>query len=188
MKKQLIRSNEDASALIGSITASAAKALEQLRSAQTTGDALQDFWSLKFSPVGCDPLDTKRPLNLIEQLNQTFTYLASVRACLLLLRLHPELAPFRLNLGTAAGWDIESSNPGELAAEVFAAVNTTNNRKLAKDRARVAEAPARLKFVFFMCPGYEESRQPRLEVEGVQVWSLTSTLKLIWLISSLLPR
>jgi hypothetical protein len=109
---------------------------------------------------------------LIEQLNQTFTYLASAQASLLPLRLHPELAPFKLNLGTTSGWDIESTPRGELAAEVFAAVNTSNNRKLAKERARISAASERLKHVFFMCPGYEESRQPRLEIEGVRVWAL----------------
>lgn len=176
MKQPLIRSNEDASALILSLKSSAARALDQLCSRQRTNNALHDLWSLKFGPSGCDPLDMDRPMNLIEQLNQTFTYLASVRASQLLLRLHPELAPFKLNLGTTAGWDIESSIQGELAAEVFAAVNTSNNRKLAKDRARISAAGTRLKYVFFMCPGYEESPQPHLEVEGVRVWALAGTL------------
>lgn len=83
---------------------------------------------MKFSPVGCDPLDADTPLNLIEQINQTFTYLASAKAVKLLLQLHPELAPFTVNLGTSPGSDIESRTGAALAAEVFAAVNTSNNR------------------------------------------------------------
>ncbi len=172
MKQRLVSSDADATHLVAAITASAARVLGQLRLREKSDSALRDLWALKFEPIGCDPLDSERPLNLIEQLNQTFTYLASARASRLLLRLHPELAPFKLNLGTAAGWDVESSAQGELVAEVFAAVNTSNNRKLEKDLACVAAASARLKYVFFMCPGYEESRQPRLEREGVQVWAL----------------
>jgi len=131
---------------------------------------------MKFSPIGCDPLNADAPLNLIEQLNQTFTYLASAKALRLLLRFHPELAPFTVNLGTSAGSDIESGLNEGLAAEVFAAVNTSNNRKLAKDLAKVSKTSARLKYVFFMCPGYEEGRQHKLEQQGVRVWSVGEAL------------
>lgn len=121
-------------------------------------------------------LNSDAPLNLIEQLNQTFTYLATAKALRLLLQLDPTLAPFTVNLGTTAGSDIESARHGGLAAEVFAAVNTSNNRKLAKDLAKVARTNAHIKYVFFMCPGYEEGRQPKLEREGVQVWSVGQSL------------
>jgi hypothetical protein len=89
------------------------------------------------------------------------------------LRLHPELAPFTLNLGTAPGSDIESLKGEGLAAEVFAAVNTSNNRKLARDLNKVACSNAELKYVFFMCPGYGAGRQVQLEGKsGVHVWSV----------------
>lgn len=45
-----------------------------------TKDALALLYQMKFCQVGCDPLDHLRPLNLIEQLNQIFTYVASFRA------------------------------------------------------------------------------------------------------------
>ena len=131
---------------------------------------------MKFSPVGCDPLNSESPLNLIEQINQTFTYLASAKAVMRLLELHPALAPFTVNLGTSPGSDIESAC-GSLAAEVFAAVNTSNNRKLARDRAKVSQTNAQFKYVFFMCPGYEPGRQPQSEREaGVEVWSVGGDL------------
>ena len=111
-------------------------------------------------------------MNLIEQVNQTFTYLASVKAVKKLMELHPTLSPFTVNLGTAPGSDIASAN-GELAAEVFAAVSTASNRKLMKDRQKVSQTSATFKYVFFMCPGMGPGRQLKLESEaGVEVWSV----------------
>jgi len=50
---------------------------------------------------------------------------------------------------------------------------TSNNKKLTRDIGRVAAVTgAGLKYVFFMCPGYREGRQPKLEQPGVFVWSV----------------
>lgn len=172
-----VATEADAEKILGPVAESAKKSLEQLWRLSSTSNALKVLWRLKATPSGCDPLDTETPLNLIEQLNQTFTYIASARAVKVLLKLHPEAAPFTLNLGTAAGSDIESERGGGIAAEVFAAVNTSNNRKLAKDLKKVEASPARHKYVFFMCPGYPEGRQPKLEtINGVQVWSVGDDL------------
>ena len=84
------------------------------------------FAKMKFGGIGFDPLDPKRALNIIEQINQSFTYLASFYALEVLFTEYSELAPFRLNLGTAPGSDIESEC-GELAAEVFASVTPTKS-------------------------------------------------------------
>ena len=128
---------------------------------------------MKIASVGCDPLDANSPLNLIEQLNQTFTYIASVRAAKILFAHHPEAAPFTLNLGNVAGFDIESKRNGGVAAEVFAAVNPSNNQKLAKDLKKMGTSSAQHRYVFFMCPGYLEGHQKKLEkVPGVKVWSV----------------
>lgn len=176
MKIRTIHTKEDVHLLVDAVTRSAERALEQFSKVSAGAQGLEALWSMKFSPIGCDPLDADSPLNLIEQLNQTFTYLASAKALELLLKLHPERAPFTVNLGTSAGSDIESRSGGGLAAEVFAAVNTSNNRKLAKDLAKVGQTDAQLKFVFFMCPGYEQGRQSKLERGGVEVWSVGGTL------------
>lgn len=40
----------------------------------------------------------------------------------------------------------------------------------------MSKTSAKLKYVFFMCPGYEEGRQHKLEEEGVQVWSVGEAL------------
>jgi hypothetical protein len=171
MKVRSIRSNEDVDALVEAVTLSAERALSELAKSFAANHGLQALWAMKFQPVGRDPLNSELPLNLIEQVNQTFTYLASAKAVKLLLGLHPELAPFTLNLGTSPGSDIESSC-GRLAAEVFAAVNTSNNQKLVRDRARVSQVNAEIKYVFFMCPGIQPGRQPQLERKRLAVPSV----------------
>ena len=129
------------------------------------------FSKMKFGGIGFDPLDSKRELNIVEQINQSFTYLASFYALEILFTEYSELAPFRLNLGTAPGSDIESEC-GELAAEVFAAVAPTSNQKLKKDINKVLQSDAKLKFVFFMCPNFKLGRQFQLEKDNVIVWAL----------------
>jgi hypothetical protein len=125
---------------------------------------------MKFEKIGFDPLNPARRLNLIEQLNQIFTYAASFRAASYLYQELRELTSLTLNLGTDAGWDIESSENGGLVAEVFAAVDPRNNRKLEKDIKKVASAKVAFRFVFFMCPGFPAGPQ---EIEaGVKVVSL----------------
>ena len=176
MKIRTIRDEKDIDQLVDLVTGSADRALLQVTKAGAGTQGLQALWSMKFSPIGCDPLNADTPLNLIEQLNQTFTYLATAKALRLLLAFHPTLAPFTVNLGTSAGSDIESDVNEGLAAEVFAAVNTSNNRKLAKDLSKVSKIDAGFKYVFFMCPGYEQGRQIKLEQEGIQVWSVGEAL------------
>jgi hypothetical protein len=174
MKTRTINTAGELDALVQSVTGSATKSLAQI--AKLGSDGLRAIWSMKFEPIGCDPLDCESPLNLIEQLNQSFTYIASARATKILIARHPELAPFTLNLGTAGGSDIESKAGVGVAAEVFAAVNTSNNRKLASDIAKVSATAAGFKYVFFMCPGYEEGYQPKWSHSGVEVWSVGATL------------
>jgi hypothetical protein len=177
LKTYTVETMKDIDRLIEAVMRSADKTLKELSQPDFGAEGLRALWSIKFQPVGCDPLDSEAPLNFIEQLNQTFTYLASARAARTLISLHPDLAPFILNLGTSPGPDIESAKDGGLAAEVFAAVNTSNNRKLSKDVSKAGRTTARFKYVFFMCPGYEEGRQPHLERnEEVQVWSVGGTL------------
>ncbi len=177
MKTRQIHSEKDADDIVEAVTRSATRALEQIVQLPTSAEALRTLWSMKTEAVGYDPLNSDVPLNLIEQLNQTFTYLASARAVKVLLSRHPELVPFTLNLGTASGSDIESLAKGGLAAEVFAAVNTQNNQKLSKDIQKVGATAAQHKYVFFMCPGCEAGRQLRLETRlDVEVWSVGSQL------------
>jgi hypothetical protein len=137
-------------------------------------DSVEILRRMKFTEIAWHPIDD-RPLNLIEQLNQTWTYLVTLKALPFLFERHPSAGGFRLNLGTAGGTDIESLVPNVVAAEVFAAVHPSNNRKLAKDLKKLAlECPdAEARYVFFGAPGFRHERQHKLEtVDGIEVWGI----------------
>lgn len=168
---------QDIDEIVRSVTASAQRTLVQLQKIDRSKGDLAALWAMKTGAAGCQPLDFNKPLNLIEQLNQTFTYIATARAAKILLLRHSRSVPLTLNLGPVRGSDIESDYDGGLAAEVFAAVNPENNDKLKSDIRKVSNMQARFKYVFFMCPGYKESRLENLEAEsGVQVWSVGAEL------------
>jgi hypothetical protein len=141
---------------------------------EKAGESIDLLWSMKFEEVGHHPLENRR-LNLIEQVNQTFTYLATFKALRILLKKHTDAQGFCLNLGTTSGFDIESLTPGLVAAEVFAAVDPKNNKKLDKDMIKVSQSGAKYKYVFFHAPKVNEGRQPHLEkINGVEIWALGS--------------
>ena len=169
-----ISSPEDIEARKSELKQSAARTQERLLELATSKDAISLLANLKFSQVGADPLDSNRRLNLIEQLNQTFTCLASLKATKYLLEKHPSAKPFTLNLGTRRGTDIISEG-GNIAAEVFSAVKPGNNKKLRNDCDKVSRdnKTAKHKYVFFMCPNYKglqpnEDKFPNVKI--VAVW------------------
>jgi hypothetical protein len=116
----------------------------------------------------------RRHLNVVEQLNQTFTILVTLRAVERLIEFHPDAGGFRLALGPSSGRDIESVAPDMVAAEVFSATHTNSNQKLKKDLARLLADPARHRYVFFAAPGYEAGRQEELEktAPGILVYAV----------------
>jgi hypothetical protein len=132
---------------------------------------------VKFEPIGTHPLE-RRPLNIIEQVNQTFTYWVALKATELLLDWHPDANGFRLAPGAHAPrgtLDIESLEPGLVGAETFAGP-PANNRKLAGDLAKLEVREEAHRYVFFTAPKFNETRRnPELERGGVQVWSLALT-------------
>lgn len=172
MKTRTVNNEKDLDDLRESIQRAASLALDSIARLRKDGD-MRALWHMKFQSIGFDPIDGFSSLNLIEQINQSFTYVASVEALKVLLAKHSDLAPFTLHLGTASGSDIESSKGGGLAAEVFAAVTPSNNQKLKNDIAKVGGTGAKYKYVFFMSPGYEPGRCRDLEtVSGIEVWSV----------------
>jgi hypothetical protein len=139
-----------------------------------SGDPMALLKALRFELVGHDPL-TGEPLNVVEQLNQTFTILVTLRAIERLIELHPDAGGFRLALGTSSGRDIESVVPDFVAAEAFSATRPTSNQKLKKDIERLRTDPARYRYVFFAAPGFPARRWPELELEtapGIQVYAV----------------
>jgi len=177
LKSFIVNNIEELEELEQKLYESMDKTLSQISSEITSNCSHTLFSKMKFGGVGFDPLNPDRELNIIEQINQSFTYLASFYALEVLFTKYRELAPFRLNLGTASGSDIESECGG-LTAEVFASVTPTNNQKLKKDIDKVLQTNANLKFVFFICPNFELGRQPQFERDDVIVWALKGANKL----------
>lgn len=170
-----ITSHKDLDVLVQSIQASAHRTVRSLHDilANET-DSLQVLRLMKFSGIGYHPTED-RALNIIEQINQTFTYMASAEAARWVLQQHPQLQGLRLNLGTHRGFDIESLEPGLVVAEVFAATHPHSNDKVRKDVNRLVEqAPGvPYRYVFFSCPEFKTlSRQAAFERDGIEVWSL----------------
>lgn len=148
-------------------------AKDALSAASGTLRPLDLLEKLKFSSAG-HHLFKPGQLNLIEQVNQTFTALATFRAVEVLFELHPDSPGFRLHLCATAGRDIESLRVGDVEAEVFAAITPKHNRKLRKELVRMAAALAVSRYVFFDCPGSIVGRHPQLEESGeIEVWAVS---------------
>jgi hypothetical protein len=129
---------------------------------------------MKFDPAGFHPIEG-HALNLIEQINQTWTYVVALAAARQLLDLHPEAGGYRLAPGAHASLplDIMSQNKGLVGAETFAAVRPGNNGKLAADLKKMATRPELHRYVFFMSPHFPGTRRlEQFERDRVQVWSV----------------
>ena len=107
------------------------------------------FENLKFEKFGHDPSDPETPMNLIEQINLTATYVVALKAVEWLMKKFP-LKEWSVKPGpSGAGSDIESLD-GEVCGEVFAAVVASSNDKLTNDVIKVSKTKAKHKFVFCM--------------------------------------
>ena len=137
-------------------------------------DPMEALRAMKFERIGFNPLDGT-PLNLIEQLNQTFHDLASFAAASYLLEHFPQCEGLRLPPQFAAGWDISSIVPGVVAAEIFASVSPGNNDKLREDVKKADGAPAEHRFVFFYSPDEAPAlmENVRRQFPAVQIRPLT---------------
>lgn len=138
------------------------------------GDGMTLLRRMKFQTVGFHPID-HRPLNLVEQINQTWTHLVALEAARRLLERHPDAGGFRLAPGAhaAQALDVMSIEPGLVGAETFAAVDVKNNKKLRRDLEKLALRPERHRYAFFMCPTHAETALcEELGRDGIQVWSI----------------
>lgn len=168
----LVRTVEDIDRCLALVRKSAADT--QAWIARQTGDPLELLRRLKFETVGFHPIEGCA-LNVVEQINQTWTYVVALAATRQLLELHPEAGGFRLAPGAHAeiALDIMSEAVDLVGAETFAAVDPRNNRKLDKDLKKLAARPEQHRYVFFMSPLFPASlRLPQFERDGVQVWSV----------------
>lgn len=165
--KRKISTFADIKDLETQVSASVERSIKVLSGVINGASALDAFARLKFEQTGHHPLEERR-LNLFEQINQTFTYLASLRAARWIFEQHPDAGILRLNLGTAAGSDIEAHDIS-LAAETFASVDPRNNNKLKSDVQKVAQTHAEHKYVFYICPEHPAA-PPVLTKHNQQVW------------------
>lgn len=140
----------------------------------SSGDPLATLRAIKFQAVGFHPIDHHR-INLIEQINQTWTFAVAIAAARQLLELHPDAGGFRLAPGAHAALplDIMSEREGLVGAETFAAVSPRNNSKLESDLAKMSARPEMHRYVIFLSPQFPgNKRRPEFERDGVQVWSV----------------
>lgn len=174
MNKQItLQKIEDIDAYIEDLRSSAEEAQLKLAEISEYAAPLEFLYRIKFEGIGCDPFNPQRSLNLLEQVNQTFTYLASFKAAKMLFSWHSGLTSLKMNLGTQSGTDIESDYDGGISAEVFAAVAPASNDKLKKDMEKVSKSQATHKYVFFMCPNCTEGPYLRCKApKGIKIWSL----------------
>lgn len=150
------------------------KALDYIK--RTESEPLDAFFRMKFTPIGFHPT-SGHELNLIEQINQTFTYLCALEASEFLFRRHKGLKGLQVYPGAHApkgSLDIEAlDEPGLVGAEIFAAVTPRNNQKLKKDLEKLRGRSEQYRYIFFIALTHEEtSRQPQLEDFGVEVHSI----------------
>lgn len=172
MPNLVVHTTADADRLMNLVRASAARAQRQI--AALTGDPLDMLRRMKFDQLGYHPIED-RPLNLVEQINQTWSMAVAIEAAKKLLELHPEAGGFRLAPGAHASLelDIMSVAPGLIGAETFAAVHPRNNGKIQADLLKLAARHEQFRYVFFLSPAFPRTeRQLRFEVPGVEVWSL----------------
>jgi len=140
------------------------------------------FHTLKFDKIGCDPLSPKIQWNVVEQINQTFTYLVSLKAAEFLYKEYRAIEIIELNLGTKGGFDLigkDAKGRDIAAAEVFAAVKAHSNDKLRQDILKVMKSNAENRYVFFTANDVPDSNpyskyQPKFDMSNVKVVSLNA--------------
>jgi hypothetical protein len=168
----VVCSVEDADRLMDAVRGSAARVHDWI--AAQTGDPLVMLKRMKFDPVGFHPIEDRR-LNLVEQINQTWTYAVAIAAARQLLLLHPEAGGFHLAPGAHASLplDIMSEVGGLVGAETFAAVDPRNNGKMEADLVKLSGRQETYRYVFFLSPLFPgNERRLQFERSGVQVWSV----------------
>ena len=149
---------------------------EKLKESLRNGTPIDFFHAIKFEKAGCDPLNTTEQWNLIEQINQTFTYLASLKASEILFEEHESLKTVKLNLGTTDGYDLigtDAKGRDIVVAEIFATVNHRNNAKLRSDIEKVMTSEIDRRYVFFAADNIQASNpyvgyKPKFDISRLE--------------------
>ncbi|MDJ0993117.1 MAG: hypothetical protein QNI90_06055 [Dinoroseobacter sp.] len=173
MSGLILRNAEEAQIQKQALVENSARSLDYFN---TQREPMAAMFDMKFRPIGFHPT-AGHPLNLIEQINQTFSFLCALEASELLFQWHKDLEGLVVYPGAHAPrgtLDIEALNrPGYIGAELFAAVRPANNGKLKKDLEKLRDRSEENRYEFFICPTHPETkRQNDLEDYGVRVWSI----------------
>lgn len=126
---------------------------------------------LKFEQLGRDPFNPDSLENLTEQINQQASAIAALDAVELLMEWH-ENETWSCDSGAGnAGHDISNAG-GSIIAEVFAAVDPKNNRKLSKDYGKLLGNPmAQTKYLFYRSP-MNGAQATRVCSQGITMYPL----------------
>jgi len=168
----VVRNTQDVDRYLGQVRDAAAKIHAWI--AAQTGDPLDLLRRMKFETAGFHPIQG-HALNVIEQINQTWTYVVALAAARHLLEMHPDAGGYVLAPGAhkAIALDIMSETPGLVGAETFAAVTPANNKKLKTDLLKLSARAERHRYIFFMSPRFPGfKRLQQFERDGIQVWSV----------------
>ena len=169
---QITVSRKETKHWIDKLETSAEVSMLSIANLAADNDAMSFLYECKFHENGFDPLDSTKPLNFVEQLNQTFTYLASFKGAEFIFTKHKDVKSLTLNLGISKGTDIETIDGGGVVAEVFASVKPSSNSKLQDDIQRISSKDAKHKYVFFISPKTDCGVYKSIwDVEGVTVIS-----------------
>ena len=178
----IVTDSSEIDAQIDVVNASAQKAVGELRELCRLAP-MEMLWRVKFKEIGFHPIEDRR-INLIEQLNQTWTYVAALEAARILLVKHPTSGAMSLAPGAHFSQPLDiMSGDGKVGAEVFAVVDPKSNEKLKRDRAKLASKTRDdLKlYIFFMSPRrfpMTGKLPEKHQIPGMEAWSLA---KPIWM-------
>lgn len=158
----VIKSVDDIMNYKNSIKVNADKAMINIRSLlHNEIDSMRILKQFKFEHLGYEPVKDYE-LNLIEQINQTFSDIVLLQAVEELLVKFPD-REFLLNHGTKDGHDIISTD-NQIIAECFATTNMVNNKKIKKDADKLmTNQIADYKFVFFYAKEANETTLLNIE-------------------------
>lgn len=179
----IVRTPEEADELMARVRESAALARKWIESVGSQNEPFEMFRAMKFQRVGFHPIETNRPLNFIEQINQIWTFAVAIAATRQLLADHnSEARGFKLAPGAHASLplDIMSVKDGLVGAETFAAVTPSNNGKLARDLKKLSKRDETHRYLFFAAPNFPgnkrrkeiEEKFKHLGIQGIQIWSV----------------
>jgi hypothetical protein len=179
----LIKTHKDLEKQVLQVRLSAERSVQGLRMLLANEpEALQVLRFIKFKDIGHHPAGDLK-INILEQAQLTFNYLAKFEATRWLLTRHPELLVkgLELSVSSQSGFDIESVEADFLAAEVFSSTHPKLNNKLGQDIRHLAQHAAGVahRYVFFSSPGFVYGRCEELEsTPGIEVWSFPPELLL----------